>query len=788
MSDAVGLWVRSELRHGWRSLILVGVLFAVTIGVVLGLVAGARRAGSAVDRFAVASALPDITMFVGEEPPAALLQRLATDERIASVARGTVALAAGGVDPGPNAQTLIGSSEGSIGGFGRPLLVDGRYPMPGARDEVVVNTLGADVGGIAAGDRISMVARPCFELDCELIPLGEVTVVGVVRLSLDLVDDAAVNTIFGAGPGLLNGAWRQAAVPGTILFLHVTNGVGGARLDALVDELSTELGGPGDVSATRADIDTADRTADLQARALWIAAGVAALAGAAATALVTSRHLQRRTSDAAVLAAIGLDRTHRTFAASLSMVPAVVIGVAAGLGIAIATSPLFPLGLTRLAEPDPGVRVDVAALALGALGAAVFVAALTTLSAARWARTFAPAPSSTRTWLVAAGAGLRLRPQVSTGASFALDPGNGAARLPVLPTLAAVTAAVAVTIGAVVVHDNLTRLLDTPTRFGQPWALNVGIDPTDEPSVRALADDPRVASVDLVSYGEVDVAVPGRAVTQVTAIGLDGVDGPSNLVMLDGRGPAAGDEVAMAGETMGALGIALGNRVELSGPCGRRTVEVVGRGILPTFGLGDPGRGLMLSLEGFSTLCADQLSAEIDRISGAALVLHDDADAAAVQTELEADGVFVDRRVVPIDVGALRGLRPVPAMIAAAVAVFGLVAVGHALVLAVRRRRRDLAVLRAIGLSPAGTRSIVRWQALTIAMVSIVIGLPLGIILGRTLWVTIATPINVLSDVDVPVGALAAVAVVVLSAALVVSAVPGQRASRLRPAQVLHTE
>jgi len=94
-------------------------------------------------------------------------------------------------------------------------------------------------------------------------------------------------------------------------------------------------------------------------------------------------------------------------------------------------------------------------------------------------------------------------------------------------------------------------------------------------------------------------------------------------------------------------------------------------------------------------------------------------------------------------------------------------------------------VLRAIGMSPAQTRSVVRWQALTIAGLAIVVGLPLGIILGRTLWVAIARPINVLTDVALPIAAVAAVVVV---APVVIATVPSRRAGRLRPADVLRSE
>ena len=40
---------------------------------------------------------------------------------------------------------------------------------------------------------------------------------------------------------------------------------------------------------------------------------------------------------------------------------------------------------------------------------------------------------------------------------------------------------------------------------------------------------------------------------------------------------------------------------------------MVGEAIVPIVDQGDPGEGIVLSLEGFEALCADLLAAEIDR-------------------------------------------------------------------------------------------------------------------------------------------------------------------------------
>ena len=183
---ALGLWARAEIRNGWRSLVVLALMITLVVGTVAALVAGARRSASAVDRFDSATELAELRVFAGQEPSTELLARLQDDDRIVAVERGDVVLVAPGVMAGPYAQMVIGASDDSLGGFGRPLIVAGRYPTPGAPDEIVVNERGAATLGIAVDDRVPMLARPCFDATCEQIPIGDATIVGVVRLGVDL--------------------------------------------------------------------------------------------------------------------------------------------------------------------------------------------------------------------------------------------------------------------------------------------------------------------------------------------------------------------------------------------------------------------------------------------------------------------------------------------------------------------------------------------------------------------------------------------------------------------------
>ena len=84
------------------------------------------------------------------------------------------------------------------------------------------------------------------------------------------------------------------------------------------------------------------------------------------------------------------------------------------------------------------------------------------------------------------------------------------------------------------------------------------------------------------------------------------------LAVLDGRAPAGPGEIAIGTTTMRSLGLSIGDVTTVSGPCGERRVEVVGRAVVPLLFGDDPDSGSVLPLATFDELCAGRLLAEID--------------------------------------------------------------------------------------------------------------------------------------------------------------------------------
>ena len=782
---AASLWAWADIRRRPWSLLALAVLVALPIGFSLALVAGALRAGSSVDRYAESTALADVVAFIDGEPDAATLDRLAADPRITRVDRSNpVVIVAEPIQAGESAFALVGTADNPAGGFAAPMLLAGRYPSADAVAEIVVNERAADAYGFEVGMRAPLSGLVSFD-SWEARQLGEATIVGIVRTPFDLVHDPSTEHLVIAGPGFLDGGWTELARPGTILFLHL-----GDRDDvtAVVSDLSTVV--EGDVRPVADLLSTAERAADLQRRGLLVAGGVVAAVGLLVMSQGIARHLAGRSADKEVLEAIGLTRGERRVAAGSCLAPGLLAGMVGGLVLAIGLSPLLPLGMPRRADPAVGFHADLLILVIGFGAALLMTGAATATAIWRWLRPPPRQVSARPALATRLATALRLRPVPMTGSRLAIEDGHGKQRLPAVATLAALVATTSAVVGSLVVGTSLDGLVNGPERYGQPWDTFVASIHADElADVGArLAGDPRIVDVNLADQGELNVTGADGNPTQVASTGLDGVAGPMWLAALDGRAPAGPTEIAIASRTMTQLGLHVGDTTTVGGACGEREMTVVGRVIVPVMFGGDPDHGSIVTRGAFHELCAAELIAEVDRSYGALLRFADPTTADAVLDDLFPEGYFTEPGLVPSSVTAFEEIGQVPRLIAALVAVLGITAAGNALLLAVRRRGSEIAVLRALGLRPSDARRVVGWQAATMATVAALVGIPVGIVLGRIVWTGIARPANVVIHVDVDPIQLVAIPIVLLAVLLVLAIWPGCRAARLRPAEVLRSE
>ena len=132
----------------------------------------------------------------------------------------------------------------------------------------------------------------------------------------------------------------------------------------------------------------------------------------------------------------------------------------------------------------------------------------------------------------------------------------------------------------------------------------------------------------------------------------------------------------------------------------------------------------------------------------------------------------------PAEIVNYQSTGATPATLAAGLAAGAVVALGLTLTASVRRRRRDLALLKTLGFTQRQLATAVAWQASVAASVGIIVGVPAGIALGRWLWTLFARAIYAVPEPSVPVVEIVLVALGALVLANVVAAIPGRIAAR----------
>jgi ABC-type lipoprotein release transport system permease subunit len=126
-----------------------------------------------------------------------------------------------------------------------------------------------------------------------------------------------------------------------------------------------------------------------------------------------------------------------------------------------------------------------------------------------------------------------------------------------------------------------------------------------------------------------------------------------------------------------------------------------------------------------------------------------------------------------------------PLIFGVMLALFGAATLLHLLVVSVARRRREVGLLKVLGFVNRQVAAAVSWQATTLALVGIVIGVPLGLAVGQEVWRAFASNLGVVPVSVVPVWLVVALALGVLAVSNLLAIAPALAASRSRPGQLL---
>jgi ABC-type antimicrobial peptide transport system permease subunit len=169
---------------------------------------------------------------------------------------------------------------------------------------------------------------------------------------------------------------------------------------------------------------------------------------------------------------------------------------------------------------------------------------------------------------------------------------------------------------------------------------------------------------------------------------------------------------------------------------------------------------------------------------------RDGIDVPAAQrriSKLDPD-LFSQPAILPTAVADLSRIDDLPLALGAFFALLACATVAHALVTTVRRRRHDLAVLRAMGFTRRQTRSAIAWQSTLLAIVGLVVGVPVGIAVGRITWRWLADDFPIVYVPPVALLAVVGVGLISIAVANALAAGPAHAATRIRPAEALRVE
>jgi len=236
--------------------------------------------------------------------------------------------------------------------------------------------------------------------------------------------------------------------------------------------------------------------------------------------------------------------------------------------------------------------------------------------------------------------------------------------------------------------------------------------------------------------------------------------------------------------------VRIGDTVTVGEPAA--TVRITGVALFPSDVHAEFDEGLWLTPSALDAIAPPPPS--VDGFTGdRALALRfpkgtDIAGTIASMGSAVGDAASVSRSEAPVELENLRNVRTLPVVLAVFLALLALAAVSHVLMTSSRRRQRDFAILRAVGFNRRGTRLVLNAQGTAIAVVGIVLGVPLGLAIGRTGWRYVADQVPL---EDVPPFAVLAVVLVIPLTLLVVNALalwPGRAVARMSPAQPLRAE
>jgi hypothetical protein len=795
------------MRRRWRSWLAIALLTSVVGGVVLATAAAGRRTESAFPRFVHAHGFDAWVYTFRPTPGIAMLP---------GVVATTLAVAPDSGQPGCACSHPVNPDQ-----FGvlfepsqrRPsfVLVSGRMPDPSDPHQVLASFILQHDEGLRLGSVIRVpFYAPSQASAYNVTPSSLLEPTGPT-VPFRIVGFEATEPEFPSGGAPFYDLYTTAAFARSVLprtgvsyeyFVKLRHGA--ADLPRF-DTAATNLAGVGGYQNIDTLANSVESSIHPQAVGWWALAALAALVGLVVLGQALARQSVAESEDYPAMAALGADRRQLV---AMGTARNAVVGVLGALGavvVAIALSPLAPLGEARSAEGVTGVSVDAPVLVLGSLVTMVVVLALGAWPALRAARTLrspsprsAPRPSSVASRLADLGA----PPTAVVGVRGALERRASGSPVPVGSALLGTVLAVIALCGTAVFGASLSHLTATPRLYGDTFQLNVN-NPAGggAPDARLIDELEHDRSVTGITEG---IAPPEVSVDNVAVSTIAGtaIRGPLLLSTVEGHVPNADGQIGLGATVMREVGAHVGSvvHVTVSLPSGgKRTVPftVVSEISFPVLGGGivSLGNGAAFTIAGYeAAVCPPSLrqaacrGAVLASASGGGVLVslaggpHREA---VINHYLETYGSSATLAITPTSLINFGEAVNFPLIFGAILAVFGAATLTHFLVVTVLRRRQEVGLLKVLGFVNRQVASTVAWQATTLAVVGILVGVPLGIVVGRAVWRTFATDLGAVPVSVVPAWLIAVLGLGVILVANVMAAGPALAATRSTPGELL---
>jgi len=327
--------------------------------------------------------------------------------------------------------------------------------------------------------------------------------------------------------------------------------------------------------------------------------------------------------------------------------------------------------------------------------------------------------------------------------------------------------------------------------YGAPFQLNFQPGSLDPAVVSSLDHNQAVSAITEYAGGG-ELTINNVVVGSIPATP---VRGPLLFSTVAGHPPTGPDQIGLGATTMRLVGAHLGSIVHIAARNGTSPFRVVSEVSFPVIagGVVSLGNGALITVAGlYHALCPPGPE---QAVCARSVKAHSNAGLLVSVVSGPRGQAVIDHylngyssatlRVTPTSLVNFGEAVNFPLIFGVMLALFGAATLAHLLVVSVSRRRQEIGLLKVLGFVNGQVVSAVAWQATTVVLIGIAVGVPLGVIVGRAIWKAFTDNLGAVPVSVVPILVLGEVAVGVLIIANLIAVAPALMARRSKPGDLM---